>query len=226
MCRLFCQSSQGIETHSLTCAASRQHLTKKQCSSQLPCNNCVRRHIQCNYASVETKELVILVDRGRNQTVPDCRLASSTTPSPKQGPHSYRQKAAVPRCQLTDEKLHHLYFFDVFVLRNNFTGKGPSFGDDVKQLAGLHSGTHLMNAMLSLGALQAVKLNQSSGASQRINISTALQYYALSISGLRDALAATAHLQAESRHTVLWTTLLLGLFEVCQVSVSVPQLEH
>lgn len=64
---------------------------------------------------------------------------------------------------------------------------------------------------MCLGAMQALKLSEAS-LSKRIH-RFALESYAKSVSGLRQALVNIAN-DGESTARILWTTLLLGLFEV------------
>lgn len=118
---------------------------------------------------------------------------------------------------LLDPRLRSLHFFNIFSLRNNFTGNGLALGGEVQRLAGLHSSEHLLDAMSSLGCLQMVQLNQPATTCQLSGTSVALKYYSKSICKLRVELAAPTQLRADSRHAVLWTTLFLGLFEVGHV---------
>lgn len=86
--------------------------------------------------------------------------------------------------------------------------------DEVKQLSGLHSNSYLMDAMLSLGAIQAVKLNASDVPPRNECLATALEYYSKSIIGLRNSINSPRKGDDSLHNTVLWTTLFLGLFEV------------
>jgi hypothetical protein len=119
-----------------------------------------------------------------------------------------------PPSTLKDNVLSFLYYFDVFTNRNNFTGKQHLFTDVVKQLSGFHSNSYLMDAMLSIGAIQAVKMNAPDVPPRADCLTTALEHYSKSITGLRDAINSPRKRDDSRQNLVLWTTLLLGLFEV------------
>jgi hypothetical protein len=116
----------------------------------------------------------------------------------------------------------------MFSRRNNFTGRARTTGDDVKQLADLHTrkGSHLFNAMLAVGAMYAAKTDPSIGChSRREKLLIAFQYYSYSIEALREAIDAVndgAHRRLRRRGNeqvcILWTTFFLGVFEVRAVS--------
>ncbi|UKZ64928.1 uncharacterized protein TrAtP1_006133 [Trichoderma atroviride] len=71
-----------------------------------------------------------------------------------------------------------------------------------------------MDAMLSIGAIQAVKLNAPDVPPRNECLTTALEHYSKSIIGLRDAINSPRKQDDSRQNTVLWTTLLLGLFEL------------
>ncbi|RFU76991.1 c6 finger domain-containing [Trichoderma arundinaceum] len=68
--------------------------------------------------------------------------------------------------------------------------------------------------MLSIGAIQAVKLNASNALPRNECLATALEYYSKSIIGLRDSISRPKKGDDGFQNTVLWTTLFLGLFEL------------
>lgn len=197
----------GILFKANTCAC--------QCSGQAPCSNCERRHITCIFGSTTQKKSfnIILVERGEQKTPATFKPYNGTRK--KQSPSSSGSLIVSSPLRLTDNALSFLYYFDVFAQRNNFTGKQHLFADEVKQLSGLHSHSYLMDAMLSIGAIQAVKLNASNVPSRNECLTTALEHYSKSIIGLRDSINSPRKRDDDSRqNAVLWTTLLLGLFEV------------
>lgn len=67
--------------------------------------------------------------------------------------------------------------------------------------------------MLSLGAMEALKLRALETLPDSEIKSFAYSSYSTSIAGLRSALVAEVT-ESEIRQTVLWTTHILGLFEV------------
>lgn len=104
-------------------------------------------------------------------------------------------------------------YFDAFLHRNNFN-PGSKVSIDVMTLIkdqGLDSFLH--NAVLGLGAMQAVKFNSSEGITPSKAYDSAVYYYSKSVTGLRQALEKFNHADS-ALHSILWTTHLLGLFEV------------
>ena len=99
--------------------------------------------------------------------------------------------------------------YDLFLQKNKFTALEPP-RNDVADLAKREG--HLRYALLCLGAMQALKLSEPSMG--RWFHQFALKSYAKSISGLRRALVDMPVHDVEARASILWTTLLLGLFEV------------
>ncbi|KAG5987367.1 hypothetical protein E4U54_005026, partial [Claviceps lovelessii] len=128
-----------------------------------------------------------------------------------------------PPARLIDETSRYLSFFDLFAKSNSFTGRGRTTGDEVKQLKELHSrkGNHVLHAMLAVGGMFAGRRNLVGAPARRETGLVALQYYSYSIAGLREALdrleiqSGTRRQQnVQDEHIcILWTTLLLGLFE-------------
>lgn len=102
----------------------------------------------------------------------------------------------------------YLYYFDIFVQRNNFVASTASYDLDVKSLLGTEPGCYLVHAVTALGALQSSRLSL---ATSHDDSRTAIKAYSSSVVALREAMA---QLTAPSRLHVLWTTLLLGVFEV------------
>lgn len=194
-----------------------------QCSGQAPCTNCERRHVACIFGSTTQRKSsnIILLERGEQKTPATFKSYLGTRK--KQSPSSSGSSLVSSPSRLTDNALSFLYYFDVFARRNNFTGKQHLFSDEMKQLSGLHSHAYLMDAMLSIGAIQAVKLNACDAPPRNECLTTALEHYSKSIIGLRDAINSPHKRDDDRQNTVLWTTLLLGLFEVRTYSPSICQ---
>lgn len=159
---------------------------------------------------------LILVERGKQKTATDWSQSTSRR----------RSYLARPEC-LTDQTCNYMSFFDAFTRANNFTGRVRTAGDEVKQLADLHSrkGSHLFNAILAVGAMYAGKLNHQRASSKREALSIAFQHYSYSIQGLREAidgmnLGTSPRLprHENQRVCILWTTFFLGVFEVSSLT--------
>jgi hypothetical protein len=112
-----------------------------------------------------------------------------------------------------DPALFYFYHYDTFLRKNMFTGLETS-QEEVKVLMKLaDSETYLRDAVLSLGAMQALRLGHDTTTKSRAIHHFALRSYTRAVAGLRRALDDGIN-DVRSRATVLWTTLLLGLFEV------------
>ncbi|KAH6609062.1 hypothetical protein Trco_002408 [Trichoderma cornu-damae] len=129
---------------------------------------------------------IILVERGKQKTPASFKSPDRT--GRKQPPSTIGRSAVSSPSRLVDNGLSFLYYFDVFAGRNSFTGKERSLADEVKQLSGLHSASYLMDAMLSIGAIQAVKLNAPDVPPRNKCLATALEHYSKSIVALRDSI--------------------------------------
>jgi len=104
-------------------------------------------------------------------------------------------------------------YFDVFLHRNNFNSGSQVSIDVMTLMKDQGSDSFLHNAVLGLGAMQAVKFNSSEGITPNKAYDSAVYYYSKSVAGLRQALDKFN--QGDSAlHSILWTTHLLGLFEV------------
>ena len=124
---------------------------------------------------------------------------------------SFVPEARVIKPLNPDPTVFYFSNFDLFLQKNRFTGLELPRKDVTDLMKGGDPEGCLRDAMLCLGAMQALKL---SGASMSKQIHRfALTSYAKSISGLRHALVDMVD-DVQSRARILWTTLLLGLFEV------------
>lgn len=114
--------------------------------------------------------------------------------------------------------LFYFSYYDIFLEKNNFTGLEPP-REHVKELmkgGGSETSSYLLDAMLSLGAMQAMKLCAAS-KSKKVH-RFALESYTRAITGLRHTLALFNKTDdAQTRARILWATLLLGLFEVTTI---------
>lgn len=143
----------------------------------------------------------ILVDRGKHSTT---------------GTYGVVRPSSVPDTRVTkplnaDPTLFYFSNYDIFLQKNKFTGLESPRKDVMDLMKRGDPEDYLRDAMLCLGAMQALKLSEASTA-KRIH-RFALESYAKSISGLRHALNDGVD-HGQSRASILWTTLLLGLFEV------------
>lgn len=197
-----------------------------QCSGQQPCATCKRRSISCTFSDAKTSRAFIHVDQ--RKAVPDTSKNRSRPAfkSVSRGVSSnvsvYNRVASLSAsslgspCRLTDEHTRYFYFFDVFASRNRFDGRGSTASDELKELSSLNStgAGFLTDAMLSLGALHSVKLGAPGNESHHMVLCRSLRFYSRSVVGLRGILNEHGKKLDELREAVLWTTLLLGLFEV------------
>jgi hypothetical protein len=167
----------------------------------------VKRRLPCRYSLVvSSQRLGIRVDRGKQET-------SSTF----EGASCHVQVIKPPSA---DPTLFYFSHYETFLRKNKFTGLGTPRKDVTGLMKLADSESYLRDAMLSLGAMQAMKLCEDS-KSKKIH-QFALESYTRAIAGLRHALVNIIQ-DPESRARILWTTLLLGLFEVSDRSYSRPQ---
>ncbi|KAF5554064.1 hypothetical protein FNAPI_6536, partial [Fusarium napiforme] len=192
----------------LACAAS--HL---KCSGSVPCSNCVRRRVDCAFEKQKAKQIWINQDESGKKTV--ARVSAGACKS---------QPRLVTIA--TGDQIYYLsHYFDTFLRRNNCNPKVDIFTDVVGFMKDQESGTFLHDAVLSLGAMQAVKLNASEGVDPSKTYSLAVHYYSKSVLGLRNALEKFDQ-EPSARHRILWTTHLLGLFELMTDSTGEGWIQH
>ncbi|KAL0934811.1 C6 finger domain-containing protein [Colletotrichum truncatum] len=189
------------------CAASHS-----KCSGVSPCTRCQKREIECLFSTSPpgAKGAVIKLERGKMHTPKDFRPPAATRP----------QKP------IPDATTSYLFYFDMFVRTNSFTGREPSFIFDVQHLIKSsndlvpHPSRSLFDAMLALGAMQAHSLG---AMTHRNNLGFALRSYQQSIHELRNAVSNFSPTQRDS---IAWSTFFLGLFELLQDASGQKWLQH
>ncbi|RSM07307.1 hypothetical protein CDV31_008672 [Fusarium ambrosium] len=192
----------------LACSAS--HL---KCSGTLPCSNCHRRQIICDFSPVLNKVARIRIDHGNHATTvglakPDSRYVPQFVIAPR-----------------ADKTSYFFRYFDTFLLRNKFTQRNIFPTDIVELIQRSSSGEYLRDAVLSLGAIQATKTRLAEGIDSNESYRFAVNHYSKSVAGLRTALDQFANLP-NLRHSILWTTHLLGLFELMSDTTGQGWLQH
>ncbi|KAF6813085.1 C6 finger domain-containing protein [Colletotrichum sojae] len=190
----------------ITCAA-----THSKCSGSTPCTRCQTRGLECLFPSPPQSKgaVIIKLDRAKIHT------PSTFQPVRPQNPLPYVTAG-------------YLFYFDLFVRTNSFTGREPAFIADVQHLMKTassnlsphHPSRSLFNAMLALGAMQA---HDQGAMSQHNNLSFALRSYHHSVVDLR---SAVSNFSPSRRESIAWTTFFLGLFELLQDSSGQKWLQH
>lgn len=103
----------------------------------------------------------------------------------------------------------------MFALRNSFLGKKYGIADAIKTLSCLHASPYLLDTVRSVGASLAAQLASQGGICRSKHRCQGLMLYSRAVTGLRHGLdVADGRLLESSRIALLWTTLLLGFFEV------------
>ncbi|KAF4832082.1 hypotheticall protein [Colletotrichum tropicale] len=131
-----------------------------------------------------------------------------------------------PQKPIPDVTTGYLFYFDMFVRANSFTGREPSFISDVQRLtkssADLvpHASRSLFDAMLALGAMQAHSLG---AMADNNNLGFALRSYQQSLFELHDAVS---NFSPTRRDSIAWSTFFLGLFELLQDASGQKWLQH
>ncbi|KAK1700038.1 hypothetical protein BDP55DRAFT_214581 [Colletotrichum godetiae] len=189
------------------CAASHS-----KCSGSNPCTQCQKRCIECVFpaASAPSNGAAIRLAKGKFFTAKSFTKPITQRPVPPP----------------SDNTATYLFYFDVFIRKNSFTGRGPSFLSDVQQLVKTSGQTmrapfnHLLDAMLALGAMQA---NMLGALNCENSLRFALEHYLRSITSLRRAVMDHALTRKDS---ILWSTFFLGLFELLQDTSGQRWLQH
>ncbi|EFQ30674.1 uncharacterized protein GLRG_05818, partial [Colletotrichum graminicola M1.001] len=183
-----------------------------ECSGCVPCMRCQKRSIRCVFpvSPPSENEHAIMLDKGKAHTIRDFIVPS----------------VSYPRAPLPHATTQYLFYFDLFVRRNSFTGREPSFLVDI-QNAVKSSDTiqryprpYLLNAMLALGAMHAALIG---ALEHQTGLRFATESYIKSVAGLREAVMSFSSSQ---RDVILWTTLFLGLFELMQDASGQRWLQH
>ncbi|OBS17644.1 hypothetical protein FPOA_09380 [Fusarium poae] len=173
----------GRKKRSRCAACAKSHL---KCSGNYPCNNCRKKQISCTFET--QKPMKICIDYAESGDKIDATLDVSVTRS---GPSSQMGM------NLSNNHTQYLAkYFNTFLQNNIVNPRTNGFTDVVSLMKEEVVGGFLQHAVLSIGAMQAVKLNSFEG----IDASKA---YGLAF-----------HRLPSSLHCVLWTTHLLGLFEL------------
>ncbi|KAH7242158.1 hypothetical protein BKA59DRAFT_440991 [Fusarium tricinctum] len=196
----------------LACAAS--HL---KCSGSFPCSNCQRRRIDCVFHGRAPNQIRIV-------TAHDGKIAAPAT----QGSPCQSQILKPPglAISLSVDQVYYLsQYFDTFLQRNNFNPRTDAFTDVVGLMKDQGPETFLHDAVLSLGAMQAVKLHSFEGVTPSESYRLAVYHYSRSVLGLRHALDKFDQLPGV-RHQILWTTHFLGLFELMNDSTGQGWIQH
>lgn len=204
MCR---KPPQGASSPSVTLFA---YLTLAKCSGSFPCSNCQRRRIDCVFHGRAPNQIRFVTAHGEKIAAPVA-----------QGSPCQSQVFKPPRLALglsVDQVYYLSQYFDTFLQRNNFNPRTDAFTDVVGLMKDQGSETFLHDAVLSLGAMQAVKLHSFEGVTPSESYRLAVYHYSRSVLGLRHALDKFDQLPGV-RHQILWTTHFLGLFEVLDISI-------
>ncbi|KAH6889493.1 hypothetical protein B0T10DRAFT_538474 [Thelonectria olida] len=189
------------------CASS--HL---KCSGNRPCSHCEKRAIFCVYPDPGEINRPIEIDRGSQKTI--ASYARQNVANSK-----------LTRAPKVDATYFYFYYFDLFLQNNNF-GQHGVFAIDTKDMArSVDAAGFLKDAILSLGAMAAVRLKSTDGPTRPENYRFALTSYTHSVAGLRTALENNAE-KSQLRLNVMWTTLILGLFELMTDSSGQGWIQH
>lgn len=157
----------------------------------------------CVYPDSGARNRPIEIDRGTQKTA-----ASYSYPA--------KTRLNLVKTPKVDVAYFYFYYFDVFLQRNSF-GQHGVFAVDTKDMArSVDAGGYLKDAILSLGAMAAARMKPGDGPTQVENSRFALTSYTSAVAGLRRALERQTN-KSQLRLNVLWTTLILGLFEVSRV---------
>ncbi|CRK39378.1 hypothetical protein BN1708_001602 [Verticillium longisporum] len=194
-----------------------------KCSGSTPCTSCLKRKLTCVFPSQTTAKRgkAITLDQGKHLTQITFAVSSSSSSS-STSPVVFTPS---PSPALPDPTAHALSLFTAFIARNSFTGQPMTYLADLPPL--LSPSSPLLPALHALANLQLRRPRP------------ALEAYGTAIVSLRHTLASApaASVPASGastptsaadamRTTVLWTTFLLGLFELMTDASGAGWVQH
>ncbi|KAM0496623.1 hypothetical protein ACHAO3_008956 [Verticillium nonalfalfae] len=194
------------------------------CSGSNPCTSCLKRKLTCVFPSQMTAKRgkAITLDQGKHLTQITFAVSSSSSSSSSTPPVVFTPSPSPP---LPDPTAHALSLFTVFITRNSFTGQPMTYLADLPPL--LSPSSPLLPALHALANLQLRRPRP------------ALEAYGAAIVSLRHTLASApaasvptsgaatpASAADATRTTVLWTTFLLGLFELMTDASGAGWVQH
>ena len=141
---------------------------------------------------------------------PDSYLPTSSKPQKGIARQSLVISKAIQRPQASS---FMAYFFNVFIIRNDFSG-GSLDMDAI--VANFQSSPSLYHAAVAVGALDASKKALSPAGERRSATVAALSSYKTSLVAFQQEIQDR---DIKKNEAALWTTLFLGLFEVCIASL-------
>ncbi|KAH7309877.1 hypothetical protein B0I35DRAFT_398061 [Stachybotrys elegans] len=193
--------------------------THRKCTGLQPCSECLKRALPCSYADKKaTGRDVIRIDAGIHSNAAD--FASWRPRHPAGNPSPVGQPA-LPYGSL-------LVLFDRFAARNNFIGKGRNaFASQLKAVSSLSSHPYVLDAILAIGAIQGTKeMPIDDKRRQRFQF-CAIHYYTEAVAKMGRQLAVVPKVTIGSeKESFIWTTMLLGLFELAAETTSDGWVKH
>lgn len=184
------QSSQGRSSLKFLDCVTMTHIGA-QCSGKIPCDNCTRRGKNC---CPPTQDTAIKVRDGQREK--ENSAAQLPMPCPLIRPLA-----------IDTQSLYVIEFFDKFLDRNSFTGRPGSSCSTFHSI--LEDNLSLSNVASAIGALQVSRL-RSAGSAQCTR--DALVNYRNAVTALQSEIECVGRCDIVG---LSWSTLLLGLFEVC-----------
>ena len=171
-----------------------------QCVGGVPCLNCSKTNRACQTRTNQKTTAPIFVHTTQ-QTFTDTA-------------RSHQKETALslsPQAPSTKSDTYLKYFFRYFLHENGFTGIAPLLQISLSSL--VHYSPELYDAINAISALHLTQHSQV--AFRKIDDLAALQAYSRAVHRVQDKIATKSLLYDPS---ALWTTLLLGVFEVSNFS--------
>ncbi|CAG9998590.1 unnamed protein product [Clonostachys byssicola] len=183
-----------------------------KCSGTRPCTYCQKRGFNCVYPAPQKKHFNIIIDQGSRKVTTGSKSLVTR-----------KRLIDTPRVDPQfDPNAHFLLYWDRFVQKNAFSQQGILSFDIKQMVQSSSSGIFLRQSVLALGALTATKLNPHH---RLANYRLALTFYNEAVIGLRNAIECQTQ-SPEPQLAVLWTTMLLGLFELMVDSSGQRWVQH
>lgn len=137
---------------------------------------------------------------------------TQTTFTGTAGTHRHETRISpIPQVASGRREIYLVYFFTSFLRMNAFTGISPHFETSLSSL--IHCSPELCDAINAVAALHITQCSRSgiSAASSSDDTISALRAYSHSVRCVQAKITSNAFSHDAS---ALWTTLLLGVFEV------------
>ncbi|KAI9172824.1 fungal-specific transcription factor domain-containing protein [Paramyrothecium foliicola] len=198
-------------------ACSVSHL---KCDGAQPCGNCQRRSRACVYTLPAQEKSVIAVGQAQHMQK---HCFNKERNALMQRHHNLRRSRPNLGLLASSTAARYLFYFNLFAQNNVFITGTTGFAVEIQKLIGTGRNNFFVNAILAVGARQSCICNSSDPIQRKQDTLAALQAYSASLLDLQDVMGQKV--KPPLLH-VLWTTMILGLFECSKLRLCAEQALH